>query len=87
MQLKTYIALSPPIYKKESGASFSAKNHEEAVELTRQVAKETACDIIDVHAGASNHPEWFADGVHPTDEGKSAIAKTIAEAIRKKKKD
>jgi len=53
--------------------------------LTRTIAAEAGCETIDVHAAASNHPELFGDGVHPTDDGKALIAKTIGAKIAEKK--
>lgn len=84
---QVFVALSPPIYKKEAGTGFSAKNLEEALELMKQVAKETGSEIVDVHAATLNHAEFFGDGVHPNDAGKMAIAKAVAEAITGKKID
>ena len=82
---KVYIALSPPIYKPESESGFSAKNLEEAVALTRNVALQTGSDVIDVHAATLNQPDKFGDGVHPNDAGKAVIAKAVYEGITGKK--
>jgi lysophospholipase L1-like esterase len=79
---KVYIALSPPIYKPESGSGFSAANQEVMIGKVRAIATTSGCPLIDVHAATLNHPEWFGDGVHPNDAGMAAIAKAIAAAIR-----
>ena len=82
---KLFIALSPPIYRKETGAGFSAANLEEAVVQMRKVAGQTGATIIDVHAATSNQPNKFGDGVHPNDDGKTIIAQTVYEGITGKK--
>jgi hypothetical protein len=82
---KVYIALSPPIYRKETGEGFSPANLEQVVGLTKKVAQETGADVIDVRAATSNHPDLFSDGVHPNEAGNAAIAKVVCEAITGKK--
>ena len=82
---KVYIALSPPIYRKETGEGFSPANLEEVVGLTKKVAQGTGADVIDVRAATSNHPDLFSDGVHPNEAGNAAIAKVVCEAITGKK--
>lgn len=37
--------------------------------------------VIDWYSAASQHPEWIADGVHPTAEGAVEMAKMIKSAI------
>ena len=37
--------------------------------------------VIDWYSAASQHPEWIADGVHPTAEGAVEMAKMIKNAI------
>ena len=78
---RIFVSLSPPVFKKETGSGFSPRNVEEMVEITRKLAGELGCTIIDVHAAAIGHPELFDDGVHPNDAGKELIAKTVMAAL------
>lgn len=51
---------------------------EEIAEITRQVATDRGCTLVDIHALTSQHPEWFAaDGVHPSNEGAAAMAQEV----------
>ena len=51
---------------------------ERIAEITRQVAEERGCALLDIHSFTAAHPEWFAkDGVHPSNEGAAAIAREI----------
>ena len=78
---KVWVSLSPPVFKAEGGGGFSAKNVEEMVGITRTIATELACPIIDVHAAAMGQGDKFGDGVHPNDAGKLLIATTVKDAI------
>ena len=47
-------------------------------EVTRAVAADRGCRLLDIHALTAAHPEWFAkDGVHPNNEGALAIAREV----------
>jgi len=47
-------------------------------EVTRAVAADRGCRLLDIHALTAAHPEWFAkDGVHPSNEGALAIAREV----------
>jgi sialate O-acetylesterase len=78
---RVYVSLSPPVFKPETGNGFSPKNVEEMVEITRTLAGELGCPVIDVHAAATGHADLFSDGVHPNDLGKELIAKTVMQAL------
>ena len=54
----------------------------EIAEITREVAAERGCTLIDIHALTAQHPEWFEkDGVHPGNEGAAAIAQAVCEVL------
>ncbi len=76
-----YLALSPTIYKAESGKGFSPGNLVEALVIMRQVASDAGVRLIDVHAATSGHAAAFPDGVHPNEDGQRLIAAAIAAAI------
>ena len=55
---------------------------DEIAEIIRTVATERGYMLIDIHTLTAQHPEWFAkDGVHPSNEGASAIAKEVAAVL------
>ena len=38
--------------------------------------------LVDIYGLTKDHPEWFLDdGIHLTDEGASAVADAVAEAV------
>ncbi len=76
-----FLAISPPIFKGESGKGFSNQNLDEAKVMMRQLVTDNGLEVIDVHAATSAHKEAFPDGVHPDDAGKQLIASAVATAI------
>jgi len=51
---------------------------DEIAQITREVAAEQGCTLIDMHAMTANHPEWFEkDGVHPNNDGAAAFAQEV----------
>lgn len=55
---------------------------EQIAQIIRTVAEERGCLLVDVHALTSGHPEWFPDGVHPSNEGATAIAQAVADVLK-----
>ena len=57
----------------------------EIAQVTRDVAAERGYTLIDIHAFTAGHPEWFEkDGVHPSNEGATAIAQEVYAVISSK---
>lgn len=54
---------------------------EQIAQICREVAAERGCTLVDIHAVTKDHPEWFADGVHPGNDGAAAIAQAVAQAL------
>jgi hypothetical protein len=48
--------------------------HDEEVPLIKQLAAELSLPIIDLNTPTAGHPEYFGDGVHPTDAGYLIVA-------------
>ena len=42
-----------------------------------ETGKECKVPVIDLHEYTKDHPEWFADGIHPNKEGNKNIARYI----------
>ena len=49
--------------------------------ILRQVAAETASEVIDLHTPFMDKQAWFADNVHPNAEGAALMARIIGDAI------
>ena len=50
---------------------------EEICGIVAEVAEETRCGLINLYTLTEDHPEWFADGVHPNAEGNRHIAEEV----------
>jgi lysophospholipase L1-like esterase len=68
-----YVAIPAAIYTNSFGISESVAVNE-IDPIIRQVAAQKGAPIIDIHAKSVNHPEYFSDGVHPTDAGYALLA-------------
>lgn len=55
---------------------------EETAQVIRDVAEDRECLLVDVYALTSGHPEWFPDGVHPTNEAAAVIAQAVADVMK-----
>jgi acyl-CoA thioesterase-1 len=51
--------------------------HDEEVPLMKQLAAELSLPIIDLNTPTAGHPEYFGDGVHPTDAGYVIVAMLV----------
>ena len=70
----------PPIYENE--LELSGTNlQEEVLPSIEHVANEFSLPVVDVNSALTDHPEYFADGVHPNSEGAFVIANEIWEAL------
>ena len=77
-----FIALPPVSFRLEKDNGISNVNIETLIiPLLKSVAEETGAIIIDTHEATKGQSAAFPDGVHPNDDGKRLLAKTIAEAI------
>jgi len=77
---KIFLVKPPPLFDN----AFDLKNVnlvEGIIPRIEQIAKQEGLSIIDVYAALENHPEYFQDGVHPSNEGSTIIAKEVYNAI------
>ena len=57
---------------------------DEIAQITREVAAEKGCTLVDIHALTARHREWIsADGVHPSKVGAAAIAQEVYNILTK----
>jgi lysophospholipase L1-like esterase len=79
-QPRIYLVKPPPIY--ENKLELSGTNlQEDVLPSIEQVANEFSLPVVDVNSALTDHPEYFADGVHPNSEGAMVIANEIWEAL------
>jgi acyl-CoA thioesterase-1 len=77
---KIFLVKPPPLFDNE----LELKNEnlvEGIIPRIEQIANDEGLPTIDVYSALENHPEFFWDGVHPTNEGAAVIANEVYEAI------
>ncbi len=90
------LACRPAVYLLSPPAAFVAIGAQEVIgainkdiianevaPIVKWVALQTDTTLIDVFDSTKNHPEYFADGVHPNTDGNKAIAATIYSVLPK----
>jgi len=55
--------------------------HDEEIPLIKQLAAEKNLPTIDLNTPTTGHPEYFGDGVHPTDAGYQVVASLVHDAL------
>jgi lysophospholipase L1-like esterase len=51
--------------------------HDEEVPLIRELAAQQLSPTIDLNTPTTGHPEYFVDGVHPTDSTYALVAQLM----------
>lgn len=64
----------PDVRKYAGSDNGSAANRPEAEKLTAAVARKYKVSLFDALHPLSDHPEWYVDGLHPTEQGARRIA-------------
>jgi len=75
-----WLVTPPPIFENELGLS-ETNLKQGVIPQIEQIAKELGLPLIDVNTALTNYPEYFGDGVHPSNEGAMLIASEIYQAI------
>ena len=91
---------SPQVYLMTCCAAFGANENdvvafhvdraviaEEVTPIIRRTAEKCNVPLIDIYSATKDHPEYFADGVHPNAEGNEVIARTVYEALTLDRKE
>ncbi|HEY1536094.1 MAG TPA: GDSL-type esterase/lipase family protein [Polyangiaceae bacterium] len=55
--------------------------HDQEIPLIQQLAIEKRVPIVDLNTPTQNHPEYFGDGVHPTDAGYGVLAQLVQKGL------
>jgi len=55
--------------------------HNEVLPLIKQLAAEKSLPTIDLNTPTTGHPEYFGDGVHPTDDAYALVAKWMHDGL------
>jgi len=55
--------------------------HDQEIPLIKQLAIEKRVPIVDLNTPTQNHPEYFGDGVHPTDAGYGVLAELVQKGL------
>jgi lysophospholipase L1-like esterase len=75
-----FLVKPPPIFNNEFNLS-NTNLVEGVIPRIEQVAEELGLPTIDAYTPFANHPGYFIDGVHPTQEGARIIASEVYNGI------
>lgn len=75
-----WLVKPPPIFENELNLNNTSLE-QSAIPQIEQVANELQLPTIDVNAALTSYPQYFGDGVHPSDEGAMLVANEILQAI------
>ena len=75
-----------PLYKDENPRMLSSRVdldvlNDEVCPIVEEIADELGIPVVNLHTFTDGHPEWFADGLHPNEEGNQAIAEYIYDTV------
>ncbi len=77
---QVWLCLPPPAYSTRYGIRPEAIK-DDIIPMVKKVAADEKIGTIDVFTALSNHPELFADTIHPTAAGAQVLAKTVHDAL------
>lgn len=84
-KVKVYLCTPAPVV---GAGNFGIREEivkPEVIPLIRQVAAEMKLEVIDVYSALAGKDALLPDKVHPNDEGAGVIARTVHEALVKKR--
>lgn len=85
-ETRVYVMLPPAAFVMEGKRQVVYDIRAEVIEgevcpILREMGEELSVPLIDLHTLTREHPEYFADGVHPNGEGNRHIAEKIAATL------
>jgi acyl-CoA thioesterase I len=77
-----YLGLPPWVKEDDTNGGYTEERlTTEILPRIEQVSEASGACLIDLHAVTLDHPEYYADNLHPNDLGYGAIAQAIAAAF------
>ena len=72
-----------PIFEYSNQDHGTSINRKAAEELIKKIAISNKMQLFDTYTPLAKHPEWYKDGLHPTEEGAKRIAEiTFATLVK-----
>lgn len=78
---KVYVMLPVPVTRENFGINPQIMNSEQRLMLF-EIIQKSGAEVIDLFTPLQDKPELFPDGVHPTAEGLTIMARVISRRIR-----
>jgi lysophospholipase L1-like esterase len=78
---KVYVMLPVPVTRENFGINPEIMNSEQRLMLF-EIIQKSGAEVIDLYTPLQDKPELFPDGVHPTAEGLTIMARVISRCIR-----
>jgi lysophospholipase L1-like esterase len=78
---KVYVMLPVPVTRENFGINPEIMNSEQRLMLF-EIIQKSGAEVIDLYTPLQDKPELFPDGVHPTVEGLTIMARVISRRIR-----
>jgi lysophospholipase L1-like esterase len=78
---KVYVMLPVPVTRENFGINPEIMNSEQRLMLF-EIIQKSGAEVIDLYTPLQDKPELFPDGVHPTAEGLTIMARVISRRIR-----
>lgn len=78
---KVYVMLPVPVTRENFGINPEIMNSEQRLMLF-EIIQKSGAEVIDLYTPLQDRPELFPDGVHPTAEGLTIMARVISRRIR-----
>jgi acyl-CoA thioesterase I len=72
-----WIVLPPPIFSDQGGKIDPEYFKDTLIPFIEQAATQTNLSTIDVFSALASYPEYFPDGIHPTNEAAKLIADEV----------
>jgi acyl-CoA thioesterase-1 len=74
---KIWVVLPPPIFSDQGGKIDPQYFKDTLIPFIEQAANQTNLPTIDVFSALASYPQYFPDGIHPTNEAAKLIANEI----------
>ncbi len=72
---------SPPIFVSETSPYNNTYLTKNLIPQMNDIADRYNLPTVDLYGVFGDHPEYFMDGIHPTDQGTNLIAQTLCQTV------